>query len=419
MVRILTILFILTLSIESKTFTFNEVHKMPLSVAKDYYIWRFLTQKSTNIIEAKTIITEASKLNKKLRVSYKAKTGRYPSKLAKRKREITPFNPNWRNRGKAHKSFYRGIALMKKNQPSKAYPYFSNAYNKYFKRYDKDKSLFWLYLSTKNTKYLKELTKSYHINIYTMVACDTLHTSYPYTITQSIRKSKTYGFDITDAIDWAKLKTRVNRGYDLDNLADDYCSQECIGVYTYIKARACKYRKSYFPMPYRSLMKYMPKQRQALIYAIARQETRFIPASISPSFALGMMQFMPFLIKHVSKKKGDHIDLDDMFNPYKAIEYADYHLDYLEKYLKHPLFIAYAYNGGIGFTRRFLKNKKHFKNAKYEPYLTMESMKNKEAKEYGKKVLANYVIYMNKLGIKIKMLPLINKIVYSNSIGRF
>jgi len=34
--------------------------------------------------------------------------------------------------------------------------------------------------------------------------------------------------------------------------------------------------------------------RKALMLAIARQESKFIPASISRSFALGMMQFMPF-----------------------------------------------------------------------------------------------------------------------------
>ena len=392
---------------------------MPLSIAKDYYIWRFLSQKSTNIIEAKAIITEAKRLNKKLKVAYRAKTGKYPSKLKKREKDITPFNPNWKNRRDGHKNFYKGISLMKKHKPSKAFVYFSKSYNLYMKRYDKDKSLFWLYLSTKDYRYIKALKKSYHINIYTLLAHDSMNSRYPYTITQSIRKSKTYGFNIEDAIDWAKLKKRVNLGFDLDNLADDYKSQECIGVYTYIKARACNYRKSYFPMPYRTIMRYMPKQIQALIYAIARQETRFIPASISPSFALGMMQFMPFLVKHISKERGENLDLDGMFNPYKAIEYADYHLDYLEKYLHHPLFIAYAYNGGIGFTRRFLKDKKHFAKRDYEPYLTIESMKNKEAKEYGKKVLANYVIYMNKLGVKTRLFPLIQKITNNQAFSKF
>ena len=239
------------------------------------------------------------------------------------------------------------------------------------------------------------------------MAADTMNARYPKTITESLWKSKTSGFDITNPIDWAKVKHQMKAGCDLDDLADDHKSQECIGVYTYLKAKASNFTESYFPMPYRDAMKDMPKERQALIYAIARQESRFVPASVSRSFALGMMQFMPFLIKHIAKQKGENIDLDKLFDPYKAIEYADYHLDYLTKYLHHPLFIAYAYNGGIGFTRRYIRNNKHFRKGPYEPYMSMESMKNIEAREYGKKVLANYVIYMNKLGVKTRIFPLL------------
>jgi len=96
------------------------------------------------------------------------------------------------------------------------------------------------------------------------------------------------------------------------------------------------------------------------------------------------------------KEKGEKIDFDEIFNPYKAIEYADFHLDYLTKYLHHPLFIAYAYNGGIGFTRKHIKDGRNFRTGPYEPYMSMEMMENDEAREYGKKVLANYVIYLNK-----------------------
>ena len=37
----------------AKTFSFNEIHEMPLSIEKDYYIWRFLSQKNTSAAEAK------------------------------------------------------------------------------------------------------------------------------------------------------------------------------------------------------------------------------------------------------------------------------------------------------------------------------------------------------------------------------
>lgn len=211
----------------------------------------------------------------------------------------------------------------------------------------------------------------------------------------------------------------MKAGVDLDDLADDHKSQEAIGVYTYIKAKACNYQDQYFPMPYRDVMKKMTPERQALIYAIARQESRFVPASVSRSFALGMMQFMPFLVKHVAKEKGHTIDLDDMFDPYRAIEYADFHLDYLTKYLYHPLFIAYAYNAGIGFTRRHIENKRNFRTGPYEPYMSMETMKNYEAREYGKKVLANYIIYLNKLGVVTRIFPLIKVLATPSATDKF
>jgi soluble lytic murein transglycosylase len=391
--------------LEAKTFTYWQVHQMPKSVEKDYYIWRLLSQKSTTKQEARNIIYEATRLNKKLQTAYKNKTG-LTAKLPKVKAR-GPVDNSWRERSKANKHFKHGLALLKQGKAQQASGYFDVARRAYKKRYDIDKSLFWLYMSTKNKVYIKALRKSHHVNIYTLMAADTMQARYPKTITESLWRSKTSGFDIQNPIHWAKVKHQMKAGCDLEDLADDHKSQECIGVYTYLKAKASHFTESYFPMPYRDAMKDMPKERQALIYAIARQESRFVPASVSRSFALGMMQFMPFLIKHIAKQKGENIDLDKMFDPYKAIEYADYHLDYLTKYLYHPLFIAYAYNGGIGFTRRYIKNKRHFRKGPYEPYMSMESMKNIEAREYGKKVLANYVIYMNKLGVKTRIFPLL------------
>ncbi len=398
-------LFVGTSALLAKTFTYEQIHKMPKSVEKDYYIWRFLSQTTTTAAEAKKIIYEASRLNTKLRKAYKYRTG---STVELPKITATgETNKNWRRRSNAHKSFKHGLALMQQRKPKQAIDYFEEARKNYLQRYDIDKSLFWLYLSTKKDQYLEQLRESCDVNIYTLMAADTINGRYPKTITESLWKSSNWGFDIEDPIDWAKVKQKMNSGVDLDELAEDHKSQETIGIYTYLKAKACNYTQSYFPMPYRKAMKHMTPERQALIYAIARQESRFVPASVSRSFALGMMQFMPFLIEHVSKEKGEQIDYDDIFNPYKAIEYADFHLDYLTKYLFHPLFIAYAYNGGIGFTRRHITNKHNFRRGPYEPYMSMEKMENEEAKEYGKKVLANYVIYLNKLGVTTRIFPLL------------
>jgi len=113
------------------------------------------------------------------------------------------------------------------------------------------------------------------------------------------------------------------------------------------------------------------------------------------------------------------MDLDMMFSPYKAIEYADFHLDYLNKYLYHPLFVAYAYNGGIGFTKRLIKKSNYFRTGAFEPYLSMEKMTNVEAREYGKRVLTNYVVYLNKLGKSTRLLPFIKTLTNPAETDRF
>ncbi|MFT7824637.1 MAG: lytic transglycosylase domain-containing protein [Sulfurimonas sp.] len=481
----------------AKSFTFDEIHDMPRSVEKDYYIWRFLSQQNTTKNEAEKVIKEVNRLNKKLRTAYRRKTGTAPKIKRKRRKATDEEKQRWKtnyqklqalktskadypawakenpqiecylfnncgkkirkrkydkllnskqfrlltmdkkfdqsiriilsenlpklrrsllqapasgNKIKAKTHFKLGLFALEENRKDIAVLYFGQARKKAKRRRDKDQANFWMYLATKKRGYLQNLVNSHDVNMYTLIARDLLKLRYPKTITPRISRSKVYHFDVIDPIDWAHLKKKIfSKDHDLEELADTYKSNETIGHYTYIKAKASDYKEIYYPMPYRKAMKHMSKERQALIYAIARQESRFVPASVSRSFALGMMQIMPFLIEDIAKKRKEYIDLDDLFNPYKAIEYADFHLNYLEDWLFHPLFVAYGYNGGIGFTRNFLKKKSSFKPGRYQPYLTMEKMKKTEAREYGKRVLTNYVIYLNKLGKPTRLLPLIKE----------
>ena len=90
------------------------------------------------------------------------------------------------------------------------------------------------------------------------------------------------------------------------------------------------------------------------------------------------------------------------------MKYAKKHLLWLAKRLDNPLFISYAYNGGIGFTRRKVIPFFKFKGI-YEPFLSMEMVPYIESRKYGKKVLTNYVIYYNKLGGKVTLHKLLHK----------
>lgn len=52
------------------------------------------------------------------------------------------------------------------------------------------------------------------------------------------------------------------------------------------KASNCE--NHYYPMAYDYLLDGVDVHRKALIFALARQESRFIPSAISVSYALGM-----------------------------------------------------------------------------------------------------------------------------------
>ena len=186
-------------------------------------------------------------------------------------------------------------------------------------------------------------------------------------------------------------------------------SKNNVGAYFYILERGYRFKKQSFPIPYQDDLMDLTKKDQALIYALARQESRFIPSVISTSYALGMMQIMPFLIKDIAKRKKEKINLEDMFNPKKSLEYATYHIKDLKRKFTSPLFIAYAYNGGMGFTRKLLKHS--FKKGRFEPFLSIETIPFPETRKYGKKVLANYIIHRYLLGNKILLHDLLKETI--------
>ncbi len=124
---------------------------------------------------------------------------------------------------------------------------------------------------------------------------------------------------------------------------------------------------------------------------------------------MGVMQIMPFLSKSIAKERKEIYNINDQLKPEVNIVYANHHLNFLENKLKHPLFISYAYNGGIGFTKNIVI-KRYFKNKKYDPYLSLEMLPYNETRKYGKKVLANYYIYANYLGEKVTINDLFNSL---------
>lgn len=515
--------------LQAQTPRFKEIEAMPSSYAKDYYIWRFLKDKTTTKKEALAAYLWTKRKSSKLKKAIRKKVGYLPkNNSTKKKSKRDPNNyiiypaTAAKKSQKNLKKLYKKITKQKKysetlhilsdDNPFKTLAYFpaqtqayifNNVGNKYRKSHFnkaftkeqlkklaqekqfntsihkivtnhelqnlkasllmiEDNNLtfksnfllainavefnqledatrflklarsktefqshydqvdFWLYLVSNDKKYLEQLLESHQVNIYTLRARDILNKPYPKVVTPNLGYNKVENFDINNPIDWEKIKLKMKeKPENIDKLAENYKSHKTEGVYTYLKEKASKYKVPYYPMPYREAMWGFSKERMAMLYAIGRQESRFIPASVSPSYALGMMQIMPFLIKHLAKERGEKLDLSEMFNPYVAISYANQHMNYLNKWLYHPLFVAYAYNGGIGFTKRRIKSDHLFKEGKYEPYLSMELIDYEESKEYGKKVLANYVIYLNLLGTQTKVSHFLNMLAHPSQTDRF
>jgi len=296
-------------------------------------------------------------------------------------------------------TFHLAINAIRYKKEKRAFKYLELAYNKAYFEMEKDNVAFWQYQLTKNKKYLKALTNSWDVNIYTLYANELLKKEQQhiiYTIKQDTKSNMK--FDISNPFKWLKVlrDTKKVDEKKLQKYQKIFTTNDTLGHLAFVKERYHRYRNSYFVTPFRKYLKDLPKKRQALIYAIARQESRFIPTSISSAYALGTMQIMPFLSRAIAKQLKEPYNIDKQLEAKTNLRYANHHLNYLTKRLDNPLFVAYAYNGGIGFVRRILRNGL-FKKGKFEPYLSMELLPYDETKKYGKKVLANYFIYYNYL----------------------
>ncbi|WP_456430987.1 transglycosylase SLT domain-containing protein [Nitratifractor sp.] len=477
---------------------YDAIHRLPAGVAKDYYIWRYVTLPSTSKKEALRLLREISFVNPSLQKAYRAKAGiklplgkRGPKKRlspqerralaarraltrkilsspdplrsfemlpAARRLEVfllagrtgrkridhVPDRSEWEtlvrqpaiNRAidrilrerlpgfsralayplpsdhaiRPDRLMRMGFRALEKGEAKRAHRDFLAAARKFTTREEADRALFWAWKAGDDREALRRLAKSWDISLYTLAARDALKLPYDLGITPKLPEGHVKGFDLYDPVAWEKLKKQIfAKGTDLHALARRFAYKEAVGYYTYIEAKASRDKKQFFPMPYRGLLKSYPLKRQAIVYAIARQESRFVPASLSRSFALGLMQIMPFLVDDLARKRHERIDYDALFRPEVALRYANDHLDYLTKWLHHPLFVAYAYNAGIGYTRRLMRRRDLFrKQGRYEPWLSLEKIANFQANNYGKKVLANYVIYLNKLGYRITLSELVS-----------
>jgi soluble lytic murein transglycosylase len=314
----------------------------------------------------------------------------------------------------SHKgTFFLAINAIRHDKVDIALEYLKQAYKKAYFQFDKDKVLYWQYRLTNDKSYLKTLSNSWDVNLYSLIAMELTNKQIKNAIFDiALDTNATNSYDTTNPFRWLRVlkDSKKMTHKKMEKYKSIFTQKETLGHLAFVQERYDRYRNSYFVNPYHEYIKDYSSSRQALINAIARQESRFIPTSISTAYALGVMQIMPFLSKAIAKELKEPYDIDKQLTPKTNLRYAHHHLNFLEKRLNHPLFIAYAYNGGIGFTRRVLKSGL-FRTGKYEPFLSMEMIPYDESKRYAKKVLLNYVMYYNNTHEdKIKISTLLQKV---------
>lgn len=303
-----------------------------------------------------------------------------------------------------------------------ALEHLKEAKSRFYSPIDRDKSTFWIYQITKDQTYLDELSKSLDINMYVLYARELLQlpTENYFTTLPTVHRSDS--INGIDPFQWREFAEEVKNSTPdtIVNLIDRCDGDDSVGVQGYVLERTYEPYIHNFTMPYDQYMSTISTDQKALVYALMRQETRFIPGLISRSFALGLMQIMPFNIDTISKvhplKPTTYFD---MLQPEISIAYSISHMQHLINNFYNPVLIAYGYNGGMGSTKRLLMDGGRFLPGQFEPFLSMELIGNDENREYGKRVLANYVIYKKILGEPVSLTAIFDNLVQPSQSDSF
>ena len=133
---------------------------------------------------------------------------------------------------------------------------------------------------------------------------------------------------------------------------------------------------------------------EAVLFSIARQESRFIADIVSSAGAQGLMQLMPATARWIAKQMGE--------SGYKPSQIADVDLNtrYGAFYFRHllerldnqPALAAAAYNAGPGRAQAWRPA------VSLEGAAWVETIPFNETRDYVKKVLANLMFYSHALG---------------------
>ncbi|WP_295851499.1 transglycosylase SLT domain-containing protein [Tardiphaga sp.] len=143
-----------------------------------------------------------------------------------------------------------------------------------------------------------------------------------------------------------------------------------------------------------------PEVERSVVYAIARQESAFNQAVVSPANAYGLMQVTPDAGRYVTKKYGASFDLaklkgDPVYNAsIGAAELGGLLEDYRGSYI-----MTFAgYNAGRGSVRKWVERYGDPRDPKVDAVDWVESIPFAETRNYVQRIMENLQVYRARFG---------------------
>jgi soluble lytic murein transglycosylase len=143
-----------------------------------------------------------------------------------------------------------------------------------------------------------------------------------------------------------------------------------------------------------------PEVEQSVLFAIARQESAFNPAVVSPANAYGLMQVTPDAGEYVCKKYGASFDLrrmktDPVYNTaLGAAELGGLIDDYRGSYIM----TFAAYNAGRGSVRKWIERYGDPRDPKVDAVDWVELIPFSETRNYVQRIMENLQVYRARFG---------------------
>src|SRR4029079_1337106 len=143
-----------------------------------------------------------------------------------------------------------------------------------------------------------------------------------------------------------------------------------------------------------------PQVEPSIVYSIARQESAFNQAVVSPAQAYGLMQVTPDAGRYVTKRAGVGLDLSRMKTDpvYNAALGAAELGGLLEDYRGSYILTFAAYNAGRGSVKKWIERYGDPRDPKIDAVDWVEQIPFSETRNYVQRIMENLQVYRSRFG---------------------